>query len=137
MVMKLKLVEQRNQPHSLMTETENTPEQIAAHEANERRAAEEAKWPIFKVDLLGDDAEWEARPNPDYWMDDGEKWVPKDADDLPEGASIHPDSGKVVMPATATVTLHARNEEHAKMLALKVEEDAGYHTVTNVVELNT
>lgn len=129
----MRKVEQKIQPHSPMT---NTPEQIAAHEANELRAAQESGWPIYEVHLSGDEAEWEARANPDYWMDDGTgNWVPKDADDLPDGVSIHPDSGKIVMPATAVAILHAMNEDHAKMLALKAEEGAGYHTVLGVKEL--
>lgn len=113
---------------------ENTPEQIAAHEAIEERVKEEATWSVYIVELSGDDTEWEPRPNPDHWHEevneDGDvNWVPNQDKKLSE-------SGKVVMPATCTVTLKAKNDDHAKMTALRAEEGAGYHTVVSVTKLN-
>jgi hypothetical protein len=109
--------------------SENTPEQVAFHEANEGVATEESSWPVYEVSMSGDPVEWEARPNPEYWQEDDDgNWVPK------EGQNVSAD-GKVIMPATCTVITHAKNEDHAKFLAMKAEEDAGYHTITGVREI--
>jgi hypothetical protein len=121
-----------------MDTPENTPEQVAAHKANEQKAAVEADWSLFQVELSGDVADWEPRPDPTYWEFDEEKdqWVPLSEDKLPDGVGINSDTGKVTMKATATVTLRARDASHAEYLALKAEESAGYYKVESVKELD-
>jgi hypothetical protein len=88
--------------------TDNTKEQIAAHEAAEARAAEEMTWPIYQVVITGDTVEWVARPG----VNDGQPWN---------------------AIAKATVTMHARNEDHAKALALNANSE--YHTIESVTEI--
>lgn len=109
----------------------NTPAQIEAHEAQEARAAEEATWPLFVVEISGELAEWVNRPGP-HWMPNPEndrEWIPRPADELPEGVSIN-ENGMIQMPAFAVVTMRARNEDHAKMMALRDNPD--YHTIVSV-----
>lgn len=117
---------------------ENTPEQIAAHEAQEAKWAEESGWPVWKVELVGEPREWKARNDERYWKqenpnDPNSPWVPRPADELPNDASLHPDSGMVVRTARATVYCHARSEDHAKMLALRDNED--YDSVESVEQV--
>lgn len=112
---------------------ENTPEQIAAHEANEKRAEEEMTWDVYEVILTSDPVEWEPRNNPDFWHEETNEdgvtnYVPNEGQELSE-------SGKVVMPGRARVVLRAKNEEMAKMIALRAEEANGYHTVESVNQL--
>lgn len=120
----------------------NTPAQVAAHEANEKAAALEITWDLYQVELSGDEVEWVARPNPTYWnaVEDPNTgqvthWEPKAAHELPAGASLHPETGSVVMKAQALVQCRARNEDHAKMLAMR--DNPSYHTVDKVTNLSS
>lgn len=117
----------------------NTPAQEAAHLKNEARAAEEATWPIFRVEIAGDEVAWNARPNPTYWQAnpdpktaDAEPWIPLPQEELPEHAKVV--DGQVVMVAYAMVDCHAKTEEQAKMLALRDNPD--YHTILSVTNLS-
>lgn len=103
----------------------NTALQIAAHKAQEEAWAEQQTWPLFQVVITGDEVEWVPRNDERYWKlsdpdDPTSKWVSKTGD-------------PVVLPARATVTMLARNEEMAKMMALRDNPD--YYTVENVKEL--
>jgi hypothetical protein len=116
---------------------ENTPFQLKTIEDQEKQAELERTWDLFQVELSADEVEWVARPNNVYWepvedLNTGRvvDWVPKDAAELPDHASIHPESGNIVMTARATVTCRARNEDHAKMLAMR--DNPEYHTVDSV-----
>lgn len=117
----------------------NTPQQEAAHAAQEAAWAEEQTWPLYQVRLVGDEVEWVPRPNPTYWNEQTDEngvtsWVPKSADELPEHASLHETTGNVVMTAVCVVTVHAKNEDHAK--ALSMAANPGYHTVDEVQQLD-
>lgn len=91
----------------------NTAEQKAAHKAQEAAWAEESTWPIYQVVIEGDEVEWVAREGVNL-DDDGtpQPWTAK---------------------AVATVSCHARSEEHAKMLALR--DNPTYHTITSVKKI--
>lgn len=93
----------------------NTPEQKAFHQAQEDAWADEQSWPIFQVEIEGDEVEWKARPG-----------VNEDEDGVAQPWNA---------PAKATVTCHARSAEHAKMLALR--DNPTYHTVNSVHEVKT
>jgi hypothetical protein len=129
----------------------NTPEQIAAHKAQEEQAALEQTWPLFQVEIEGDDVPWEPRADTTYWEEnpDPEKagaipWVPK-SEGLPAHARveeidvIYGDGSKekslpmIVMTARATVTCRAKTKEMAKMMALR--DNPTYHTVNSVKEI--
>jgi hypothetical protein len=112
----------------------NTAAQKAAHDASEARWAEEQTWPLFQVEIEGDEVPWEPRANPLYWEqenpdDPRTAWIPKSK--LPDHARV--ENGKVVMTARATVTCKAKSAEMAKMMALRDNPD--YHTVTKVKEI--
>jgi hypothetical protein len=112
----------------------NTAAQKAAHEANEKRAAEEATWPLFQVEIEGDEVPWVPRADPQHWEqedpdDPNTAWVPKKTQ--PAGARL--ENGQVVKTARATVTCRAKSKEMAKMMALR--DNADYHTVNSVKEI--
>lgn len=94
-------------------EIPNTEEQERLHAEQEARWAEESSWPLWQVEISGDEVEWVARPG----VNEDENGVPQ-----PWNA-----------PAVATVTLLAKNEDHAKALALNA--NPSYHTVNSVTEL--
>lgn len=115
-----------------MADIPNTLPQEQAHAENEKQAALEATWPLFQVELSGDEAEWVARPNPLYWFENGEgTWVPRE--DLPEGVTVN-NNGNIVMTARAIVTCRAKNEDMAKMRAMSHNPD--YHTVEEVKQIS-
>lgn len=95
-----------------MEMAKNTAEQIEAHKAAEAQWEKESKWPVFEVEIEGDETEWAARPGVNL-DDDGEPqpWMAK---------------------ATATVVLHAKSKDHAGALALRANPE--YHTVLKVTE---
>jgi hypothetical protein len=74
----------------------------------------ERAWPLWQVVITGDEVDWVAR------------------------AGVNVDDDGVAQPwraaAKATVTLRARNEEHAKALALAASP--GYHSVESVREVD-
>lgn len=111
---------------------DNTPAQIAYLQAQADAWEEERTWPIYEVTLTGDAVEYAPRADERYWQFDEseEAWVPKPADELPDDASIHPESGHVVREAYCIVQCHARSEDHAKMLAMR--DNPQYHTVVSV-----
>lgn len=95
---------------------ENTEEQEAATRASEERWERERNWPLWRVILTGDTVTYVARAGMNL-DDDG---VPQPWNDL----------------ARCEVTLRAPNKDYAKMLALRANEDAGYHTVESAGELD-
>jgi hypothetical protein len=119
-------------PEDTGTETlaKNTAAQKAAHEAHEARVAEEQTWPLWQVEIEGDEVPWEPRPDTMYWQqedpnDPRTKWIPKDK--LPSHARV--ENGMVVKKARATVNMHAKTEQMAQMMALRDNPD--YHTITS------
>lgn len=107
-----------------MSETEYeqieiTEEQQASIDRQNALAEEEGTWPIFTVELQGDETEWAFREAPEYYDEDGN---PRDGEAAP----------KVRKAATCQVLLHARNEDMAKARALNANPD--YHTVVSVTE---
>lgn len=115
----------RNVPGSDMSTAPNTPAQVAFHEAQEAVAMEQASWPLYKVVITGDDVEWVPRNDERYWE-------LSDPDD-PNSDWVSKTGNPVIMPARGTVTLRARSEDEAKMMALRDNPD--YHTVESVEDL--
>lgn len=68
---------------------------------------------LYRVTITGDEVEWVARPG-----------VNEDDDGNPQ---------PWVATAQAQVTLRARDQEEAAKYALRANEEAGYHTVAEVV----
>lgn len=91
---------------------DNTAAQQAAHRAAEAQWEKEQTWPLWQVEILGDECEWVARPG-----------VNLDEEGNPQSW---------VAPAKATVDCRAQSEDQAKMLAL--QHNPGYHTVTKVTK---
>ena len=75
----------------------------------EEQWAREQKWPLWNVVISGDEVEYVGRPG----VNDGKPW--KDT-------------------ARASVRLKAKNEDHAKAIALQA--NPGYHTVESVDKLD-
>lgn len=91
----------------------NTAEQKAYHEAQEAAWAEEQTWPLYQIEITGDEVTWNARPG----VNEDEDGVPQPWTEI----------------ARATVTCFGRSEEHAKALALM--RNPGYHTVESIKEI--
>jgi len=112
----------------------NTQAQEEFIQAQHDAWVEESSWPVYEVVITGDETVWVPRADTRYWQpldetDPQSHWIPLPASDLPDDASLD-DEGNVVKTARATVTMHARSEDHAKMLALRDNPD--YHTVESV-----
>lgn len=102
-------------------EQSNTEAQLAYHEAQEAAWEEQKTWPVFKVVITGDEVEWEPRNDERYWeQNEAGEWVSKSG-------------SPVIMTARGTVICQARNEEMAKMMALR--DNPEYHTVESVEEV--
>lgn len=115
----------------------NTPAQVAAHKAAEDRWATEKELPLWEVVLTGEPTVWVPRKDERYWQphdpnDPDSKWVPKPAKELPLDAELD-DDNNVVRTARGTVTVRARNADHAKALALSANPD--YHTVESAKQI--
>lgn len=103
----------------------NTKAQQEFHEAQEAAALEQATWPLYKVEILGDDREWVPRNDERYW-----KLENPDEPAGPDNPWVSIDGNPVIMPAKGTVTLRARSEDMARMMALRDNPD--YHTIESV-----
>lgn len=117
-------------------EIPNTPAQQAFHNAQEAAWEEEQTWPMWQVELSGDDVPWVPRKDENYWQpvdpnDPDSPWEPKPEDELPDDATIV--DGNVVRTARAVVSCRARSEEQAKMMALR--DNPAYHTVESVTKV--
>lgn len=111
-----------NLPSTGASPAPNTPAQEAFHEAREAAAEEQATWPLYKVAISGDDVEWVPRNDERYWQ-------LIDPDD-PNSGWESKDGNPVIMPAKGLVTLRARSEDEARMMALRDNPD--YHTIESV-----
>lgn len=109
---------------------------------SEEQWEKEQQWPIFQVEIEGDETYWQPRPDDRYWEEkviatdeetgeDITAWVPKAQKDLPKGATLK--NKGIHMTARGAVTVRAQTDEQAKMMALRDNPD--YHTVTSVKEI--
>lgn len=108
----------------------NTAEQKAANQAQEDAWAEEATWPLWEVSLEGDEAVWAARPGQNLATEDGTVILRIGDKIVYEEKHKEGDTVPWVAKSRCQVTLHAKSEDQAKMIALRAEPQ--FHTVLEV-----
>lgn len=114
---------------------DNTKEQSQMVKDQAAQWEVERTWPIWEVELVGDDVEWVPRADERFWElkdpnDKNSGWVPKAT--LPDGATLSAD-GNVVRPHRALIQCRAPSEDYARMLALR--DNPACHTVVKAKQI--
>lgn len=104
-----------------------TKEQQEAIDKQNAQAELEQTWPVWIVNLEGDEVPHAFRPEPDFYDEENR---PRTGEMNDDGSLKEGHAEKLVRMAKARVLLRAKSEDMAKARALAANPD--YHTVASV-----
>jgi hypothetical protein len=109
---------------------ETTREQLDAIAEQDERWQKEKEWPVFEVNLAGDEIEWEFRDHPDYYDKSGR---PRTGAKDEDGNLLPGHAERLRKVAACSTRLHAQSKDQAAARALT--DNPEYHTVVEVREI--